>query len=454
MMSTENPKKRFLFFVPILVGGGILILLVLTRSGPERVELREEVRTVRVIEVPSVDVVPRAVGYGPVAPVRSWEGVAEVSGRIVEKHPQLEKGGLVPEGALLLSIDSTDYELALRQAETNIEATEARLAELEARRKNIHASLEIEEEALQLGEKELKRQRSLVKQGNLSRSRFEQQERSVLQQKQSVQAQKNSLSLIPAEKRSLRAELRRYRAQWEGACRDLERTMILAPFTGRVAEVKAELMQYARQGAVLVILDDTEVAEVTAQVPVNRMRSIVRTAETFGELGSDMATIRRAFGLRAKVRFRVQDAVIEWAARFSRMSDTIDPATRTVGVIVEVEGPYERAKPGERPPLVKGMFVEVELLGKPLPARLVVPRTALRDGVAYLVDGENRLRLRRVEIGLVQPGFVTVKSGLSAGDELVVSDLFPAVEGMALDPVSDELMLKRLVADAQAEGAD
>ena len=69
--------------------------------------------------------------------------------------------------------------------------------------------------------------------------------------------------------------------------------------------------------------------------------------------------LREALGLSATVR--LPEFSLGWEARFARMSDTIDPQTRTVGVIVEVDDPYEGVRPGVRPPLVKEMFVEVEI---------------------------------------------------------------------------------------------
>ena len=47
---------------------------------------------------------------------------------------------------------------------------------------------------------------------------------------------------------------------------------------------------------------------------------------------------------------------------------------------------------------MKGMFVEVEFRGEPLPDRLVVPLTAIHDGRVYLVDDDLRLRLQPVEV--------------------------------------------------------
>jgi multidrug efflux pump subunit AcrA (membrane-fusion protein) len=135
----------------------------------------------------------------------------------------------------------------------------------------------------------------------------------------------------------------------------------------------------------------------------------------------------------------------------ARFSDTIDPETRTVGVIVEVDRPYEDIQPGVRPPLVKGMFVYVELRGRARPQQLVVPRSALHGDELYVVDGEDRLHKRKVEVGSKNPEYMTIKKGIDSGERIVVSDLVPAIEGMLIRPVPDEKALEQLIREAGGE---
>ena len=142
---------------------------------------------------------------------------------------------------------------------------------------------------------------------------------------------------------------------------------------------------------------------------------------------------------------RLPEFGTEWPARLSRFSPTIDPDTRTVGGIVEVDEPYSQVRPGIRPPLVKEMFVEVLLWGRPRRNAIVVPRTALHEGRLYLVNGDGRLEIRPVEIGLIQPELVSIREGLKTGEQVVISDLAPAIQGMRLESHVDDEALARLV---------
>ena len=156
-------------------------------------------------------------------------------------------------------------------------------------------------------------------------------------------------------------------------------------------------------------------------------------------------------GIHGIIRLRLADRIIEWAGRVVRISDTLDPSTRTVGIIVAVDKPYAKAVPGKRPPLVKGMFVEVELRAKPVENRIVVPRAAIRAGRVLVVDADNRLRSKPVEIGFVQGDVAILSAGLTAGEQIVVSDLSPAIDGMLLKATQDPDLAQRLVREAMPQ---
>lgn len=451
--STGERLKRVLFIPVVLAGAAVLYFLIGGRE-PEQAPPSERVRTVRVIAAPLVPVVPRAVGYGYVEPATVWEAVAEVSGKIIDAHPRLDPGEILPAGAVLLRIDPTDYRLAVAQIEANIRSARAELAELAVRASNTRASLKIEADALALSEKDLERKRELLKRGNVSQSAVDEQERNVLTHAQSVQSLQNTLNLVPAERDALEARLAVYEAQLAAARRDLERTTITLPFDARIAQVNVELAQFAKEAQVLVVADSIDVAEVAAQIPIDKFRNLLpREAGREGLTMAEMERVPELLNLDAVVRLRAGDFTVEWAARFARISATIDPETRTVGVIVAVDEPYARARPPVRPPLVKNMFVEVELRGRPLPATPVVPRSALAGDEVFVAGRDNRLERRKVVVSLLQTNFAAIAEGLEAGETVVVSDLTPAIDGMLVEPVPDEALAERIAAEARGEGA-
>jgi RND family efflux transporter MFP subunit len=444
--TLKNPLwKKFLIFPVIAIGIAIFIVLVNNREKPQLISYSEPTQSVRVIEVPMVTLIPRALGYGNVQPGSVWDAVAEVSGKIVEKHPKLKQGSLLKSGELLLRIDPTDYKLAIAQSEANLQSIQAQLNELKIKEKNTRLSLKIEQQVLNVAKNELERQRKLLKRKVVSRAAADKQEQTVLAQTQQVQSLKNTLNLMPAERQVLNAQLAVAKTQLESAKLNLKRTTITLPFDARIAQVNVEKNQFTQTGQVLVVADGIEVAEISAQIAMQKMRHLLQG----GSSPVDLGNLPKVFGLSAIVRLRDGNFKVEWAGRFVRASDALDSNTRMIGIVIAVDNSYRQAIPGVRPPLMKNMFVEVELRGKPHSNRLIIPRSALHQKQVYIVNQESRLEKRSLEIDFFQSNFVVVKNGLKKGEQVVISDLIPAIDGMLLKPVLDNKIMDALLNEAQ-----
>jgi RND family efflux transporter MFP subunit len=366
----------------------------------------------------------------------------------------LQTGAILETGTALFRIDATDYELAIAEAKATIAAKKAQLAELDQRETSTRHSLEIEQSRLRVAEREIQRQRTLHERGTVPQATVDRQEREYLQQRQTVQELENTLALLPAERDRLEAELAREQTRLRRAERDLARTTITAPFDLRVAATDAETGQVVQAGETLMEGDAVEASEVEAEVPIERFRALLDPARR-PVIGS-VARLREllpAMGLTAEVRLRTGGEPVIWDARIDRISEAIDVETRTLGAVAVVERPYERARPPEQPPLVKGMYVEVRLCGPTRPPAVLVPRAALHGNRVYTVGPKNRLRIREVEVADRHGGFAVIGSGLDAGDQVVLTDLVPAITGMKLAPQSDESAARQLRADARGEEA-
>ncbi len=446
-------RDLWLFLLPVVAGAFVLAYAFEMKPSPVQIAPTESTTRVRIIEVPEVTLIPRAVGYGNIMPGRVWQAVAEVAGKIAEIHPQLKKGAIIGKGEILLKIDPTDYLLAIAQAEADIRAASAQIEEKDAHRNNTQASLKIEERSLELIQRDFERKRKLLDQGTVSQAAVDQEERNFLNGRQSVQSLRNTLNLIPAEREVLNAQRAQHQAKLEEAKLDLERTVIVAPFDSRIAEVNVEATQYTALGKVLAVADDIGVSEVTAQVPIGRLINLVSSDTAIPDSAAGLTSqLPDLLGFEAKVRLRASSINAEWQGRFTRINDTIDPETRTAGVIVAVDNPYRQTLPGSRPPLTKNMFVEVELKGRPRAGQIVVPRSSLHGTNVYVVTDGNRLEIRTVEIAFVQTDFAVIKNGLKAGERIVVSDPIPAISGMLVEPTEDKAVSAKLILTAEGGG--
>ncbi len=423
-------KRNSGMIVAILLGAALIIIAPKVKSPPKNIPVKEHSVKVHSITVPNLDVVPRSIGFGRVSPGRTWESVAEVSGQIVWVADELRDGKVVSAGTELLHIEDANYHLVLAQTEAQLQASEVKT-------KTSRDGLAIAEKNLKLLQAEHERQRKLAASGKISKTVLEGTERQTLTGQTQVENLQNSLELISAEHQVLIA-------QNNAAKLDLLRTVITAPFDVRITNVDIGIAQYASKGQQMFTADGLDVAEIEAQFSVGILRPLIQAVATRNDTNLRVGATQ----LNAVVRLRTATHTVEWPARVDRVAGTIDPLTQTIGVIAAVDHPYDSATPGERPPLRRGTFVEVELSSEPIKQQIVVPRSAVHDGAVYIVNEDSRLEMRKVKVDFSQQGYTVIAEGLKPGERIVTSDLITATEGMLLAPQEDKKSKRRIVTEA------
>ncbi len=443
--------KLVLTILPVAAAAALTAYLVANRPGPEKKPRGEEVRTLRVIKAPAPDLVPRATGYGVAEPGEVWEAVAEVKGTVAEVHPRLSSGELIRGDSVLVRLDPAEYELAIARLEAALEETRAKIKELSGEAENIERLLAVERRSLDLARKSFDRKRTQAQRGVMSQDEADREERAFLQQQQKVRELENTLSLIPSRRRALNAALAVHEADLERARLDLSKTTIRAPFDCRLGEVKIEPGQFLRAGQTLFKAHGTSVTEVEARFRAEQMRNLLGEEKRRRfQTGVGIETFARIFeDMKVLVRLESGEWSAEWEARIDRVREETDPGTRDVKVIAAVDRPYEKAVPGERPPLTAGMFCEVEIRAPARPGSIILPRSSVHTGGVFVLDREQRLRKREVVVDFAQGDFVVILSGLEGGETVVVSDPSPAIIGMKVSPVLDEDLLQRLLAQGR-----
>jgi RND family efflux transporter MFP subunit len=432
----------------LLVGLGLIVLFVLNRQVPIRGEAAREVPRLAVIEVQPLPFRLEAHGYGVARPAETWQAIANVSGRVVERHPDLESGALLPSDTLLLALDPSRYRLAIADAEAEMASLAAEQAQLAAEEENTRLLLKFEHERLALSEKELSRSERLAADKVVSPSQLDEQRRATLAQRQAVESLENQLRLIPSRRQRLDAGIERAATRLAQARRDLADTRFVAPYDLRLGEVEVEMHQHVGAGQRLFQADSIETAEVEAQIPLNMLRRVMAAVPhpTRREDALDISEWMDFSAIRAEV-FLVGAEGVQWPGRVTRVASGLDPVTRTARVVVTVDAPYRGADPPARPVLQRDMYVRVRLSADSPEPLLVVPASAVHQGEVYLVDEDDRLRRRRVAVGFEQRDLAVIREGLVPGDLVIVDDPVPALGGMRLVPRRNEdltLLLTRL----------
>ncbi len=389
-------NKKWLFFPALAVGVLVLVLAVKLKPELPVKPADDRARLVETLPLELKAVAPLAIGFGKVAPKVEWKAIAEVSGKVIYRHPRLEKGQVLKAGTEILRIDPLDYQLKLVQAQADLKSSQTSLAKLNQEEQNLKSSLKIESNRLAIANKELERKQNLRKKGLNSQSDVDQQEQTTLSQRKLVLDIENQIALMPDEKRVADALIKVNNAKVDEAKRALEKTIITLPYDLRIAQVDIEQDQVVNQQQTMVTAHGIDVMEVEAQLSIHDMQTL---AASLGEFARDESGIPQPdmTFIQAYIELSSGNLSASWPAKVARVSETVDANQATAGVILEIEQDYRELNPTSLPPLVNGMFVRAYIEGQANP-NWVIPERALHGGKIYLMDEQNRLRIVPVTV--------------------------------------------------------
>ena len=388
-----------------VLGGAGFAAATMIRARPP-VEIQDQVVTppgVRVEEVTLGDVTLSVTSQGTVRPRTESQLVTEIAGRVTWVAPSFVEGGFFELGDVLVKIDPFDYQQAVVSARSQLAQARLRLAQEEA-----EAEVAVREwEELGRGDP-------------------------------------RELTLRKPQLEEARASVEGAEANLERAKRDLERAEIVAPYAGRIRQKDVDIGQFIRVGDAVATVYAIDVAEIRLPLPDEQLAYLDLPLSYRG--GSDQpqprVTLRATFAGEAH----------EWQGRIVRTEGEIDPVSRMVHAVAEVLDPYTRGPNQNRPPLAVGMYVEAEIAGHTARDVAVVPRAALRGRDRVLVvDAQDRLSFREIDILRATTDAIYVQGGLAEGDLVVVSPLDAPTEGMRVQLANaDADLLTRRRDDAPA----
>jgi RND family efflux transporter MFP subunit len=203
---------------------------------------------------------------------------------------------------------------------------------------------------------------------------------------------------------------------------ELSRTELRAPFAGRVRERGADVGQLVARGANLARVFAVDWAELRLPIRSEELAFLDLPQDPGADPdAAPVVELHGAFGGRAHT----------WQGRLVRVEGALDPRTRLAHVVARVADPYGLASGA--PPLAVGLFVEAEILGRELEGVVALPRGALRgDDEVVLVNADDALHARRVEVLRTDGETVFVSAGLAAGERVAARVPSTFVEGMSV----------------------
>jgi RND family efflux transporter MFP subunit len=140
--------------------------------------------------------------------------------------------------------------------------------------------------------------------------------------------------------------------------------------------------------------------------------------------------------LAAKVRdgdtaeVTVQATGEHFTGKVTRFTDALDTSTRTMQVEIDVPNPQYHLQPG--------MYADVHLNANSRPNVLTVPIEAIRRGEnntsVLVVDDQNRIQARDVQLGVESSRDVEIVAGLKEGEKVIVGNLGSYQPGEVVRP--------------------
>jgi membrane fusion protein, multidrug efflux system len=317
-----------------------------------------------------MSIVPETVGKGDIGinlnalgTVTSLATVtirSQISGYLLKVD--FKEGDEVKKGDLIAEIDPRPYEATLAQAKGNLARDQALLKGAQV---------------------DLTRYQGLAAQNAVPRQTLDTQVALVAQDQGTVEA--DTATVKSAEV-------------------NLQYTRILSPLDGRVGLRQVDQGNYVTPGDAngIVVITQLQPISVLFTVPEDNLQPIAKRLQSGAVLPA--AALDRGGGKK------IADGTL------MTFDSQIDPTTGTIKLRAQF--------PNETKTLYPNQFVNVQLLLDTHKDVTTMPTAGVQRGVpgtfVYLVNPDNTVSVRKVELGVTDGDRVEVRSGLQPGDKIVV----------------------------------
>jgi RND family efflux transporter MFP subunit len=321
---------------------------------------------------------------GTVESVRTVQIIPRVSGYLEKRY--FEEGADVQAGAALYQIDPRPFQDAVA---------------------SYTAQLTLDQANATYWKSEAERYGEAVKSGAVSQQQYNE---------------------ATSQSEQAAATVSRTQAQLSNAKLDLSFTNITAPFDGRIQQTRehpgALVDQYQDVLTTLVQMDPVYVI-------FNLTRRQLYEIQTMQLAGKALR-----FEEDAKVEVLLPDGnAYSQDGRIDFVSAQIDPTTDSLTVRAVVPNDFTHGKEGM---LVPGQYVPVRMILGERSDALLIPKSALLQTQAgdqvMVVDKDDKVEVRKVELGPAYQGQWVVRSGLEKGERVIVEGLQKAKPGSTVAP--------------------
>jgi RND family efflux transporter MFP subunit len=431
-MKKMKTLKTLAAIAAIIVFGVVAMrVLGSMKKEPATADKTEQALRVEAIAVQPEDVPVTIRGTGS-ARARNRVGVApEVAGRVVEVHPDLEVGKVIPKGETLFVIDPRNYEANVKNAAAQAEAIRSSIARMNTQIKTDQDRLATLKRNAKLAEDEFQRRKRLLEEDEVGTvSGVDMQEQAFNAAQEAVQRLEQALAVYPIQIQEMEAQLTAAEAGLELSELNLERTRVVAEFDARVMQQSVEVGQYVSPGAPVCTLADDSILEIAVGLDSADAKKWLRF--NTNRVSKSAAWFSDLEPVEVTVRWTEDPEGHQWTGTLKRV-EAFSPAVRTLTVVVAVEANNVLSSDSALP-LVDGMFCSVEIPGRTMKQVFRLPRWAVNFGpnTVYKSVG-SRLRTQPIEMARATETEVFISEGLAPGDVVVTTRLVNPLENALLE---------------------
>lgn len=418
--------RLFKFLLPVFVlVAAVVLAKYFLATGPEA-RKKPFVKKVSVVETQPLAVSSYTVKINASGIVRAGiqtNLVSEVSGRVVDISDKFLEGNYFNKGQTLLSIDSSSYKNSLAIAESDVAANKASLVQLIEEEKSTKRSFNLAVKNLKLGQKEVLRLRSLWNKKLIARSALDTEDQKLNQLEQKREDLQGIINGYKSRKMAAEAKINASKTRLKQEKLTLTKTVITAPYSGRVFNRNVDAGQFVGTGTVLGKIYGTEYVYVDLPLSLAKYE-LLNIPEQFQDVTTQAKLPDVLFTNSS------QKNNSRWKGVVVRSSAALDADSRQIKVIAKIESPF-KASADVSAPIKVGQYLNAEIAGRTFSNIYKIPPAAIRQNKEILLLKEGVVHIVPIDVLWNADKETIVRTAEKLdGKDLITTVLTQATEGM------------------------
>ena len=373
-------KKIIIVSLCVLVAAVLVRFFVYQFNGWKEAQKRKNAAAPGVVvqEVQTKDVIRKFEAPGRIVSVSRIDVIARINGYLTKSY--FKEGDYVKKGQVLFEIEPDEFKLAVDKAKANLDNSQAQL--------NYY-------------EKQLIRARELVKLDYIAKAQYDQ---------------------TLAQRDSYKAQVNLNKSAYQDALRNFSYTKVVAPVDGQVGMLKITVGNYvnAQSGPLTTI---NSIDPIYVSFPLD--------AKNYGEL---VKVDKNPYVNRKVDLYFPSGQKYDYIGNQDFHDNNVDETTGSIMMRATFPNPD-----GE---LINGNYASVYVYSSEKENLPVVPQVAVMENpqykYVYKLDDKGIPQIQKVETMGQEGQDWIIKSGVSAGDKIIVEGLQSVIPGGKIRILSEE----------------